>query len=253
MGDAYGRLQTLQLQGGARFDPVRFRFIEALARRAASGQGEVRRLLEDKLAAALQDYCTRLEEGRRAAEQILSLALTRHPDTADTLARLRQEGDFRGLRQLLAGLDAGLGRRVLQALLGHIRALAQDLPLGAAPGAGGDTDPACGELKSVAFFRDSWISLSVNQQLSAALAQVPDNAGPLNSHLLALQSLELMRDVSPGYLQHFMSYVDGLLWLELAENGSKPAVKPAPARGERDKKRKPARSSAPPPGGSVPR
>lgn len=249
MGDTRGMLQALQLQGGARFDPVRFRFIEALAGRAASRQGEVRRLLEDRLAAALQDYCTRLEEGRRAADQILSLALTRHPDTADTLARLRQEGDFRGLRQLLAGLEAGQGRRVLQELLGHIRALAQDVPMG--PVSGADTGMACGELKSVAFFRDTWLSLSVNQQLSAALAQVPDNAGPLNSHLLALQSLELMRDVSPEYLQHFMSYVDGLLWLELAENGSRPAAKTAATRGERDKKRKPGRSSASPSGGGA--
>lgn len=244
MGDSRGMLKALQLQGGARFDPARFRFIEALAGRAASSQGDVRRLLEERLAAALQDYCIRLEEGRRAVDQILPFALARHPDTADTLARLRQEGDFRGLRQLLAGLEGGQQRRILQPLVDHIRALAQDVSWGAVPGVGGDTDSACGELKSVALFRDSWLNLSVGQQLSEALAQVPDNAGPLNSHLLALQSLELMRDASPEYLQHFISYVDGLLWLELAENGSKPAAKSAPARGERDKKRKPGRSSS---------
>jgi hypothetical protein len=33
-------LQALRLQGAARFDPVRFRFIEALASRTASRQGE---------------------------------------------------------------------------------------------------------------------------------------------------------------------------------------------------------------------
>lgn len=248
MGDTHSLLQALQQQGGARFDPVRFRYIQALAGRAASYQGEARRLLDTRLAAVLQDYCTRLEESRRVADELLSLALMRHPDTADTLGRLRDEGDLRGLRQMLARLDAGQGRRVLQELLGHIRALAESLPMEGASGA--DTGTACGELKSVAFFRDSWLSLSVNQQLSLALAQVPDNAGPLNSHLLALQSLALMRDTSPEYLQHFMSYVDGLLWLELAENGSKPAARTSATRGERDKKRKPGGGSRVPPAGS---
>jgi hypothetical protein len=37
-----------------------------------------------------------------------------------------------------------------------------------------------------------------------------------------------MRDTSPEYLQHFMSYVDGLLWLEQADSQSKPAPKVAP-------------------------
>ncbi len=56
----------------------------------------------------------------------------------------------------------------------------------------------------------------------------------LNSHLLALQSLKLMRDLSPGYLKRFVSYVDALLWLDQADNAGKPV-----AKGERDKKRKP--------------
>jgi hypothetical protein len=59
-----GVLQALRLQGAARFDPVRFRFIEALASRTASRQGEARRLLEGKLNAALQDYRARFEQAR---------------------------------------------------------------------------------------------------------------------------------------------------------------------------------------------
>lgn len=237
-------LQALQMQGAARFDPVRFRFIEALAGRAASHQGQARRLIEGRLAAALHDYRTRLEAGRLAAETALSLAGKRHPEAVEALTQLRQEGDFRRLRQALARLDAGKVRHVLGALMAHIRQAAQDASNGAVrasePDAAGQTGL---ELKSIAFFRDTWLTLSVNQQLSAALAQAPDNAGPLNSHILALQSLELMRDVSPEYLQHFMSYADGLLWLELAENGSKPAPKAAAARSDRDRKRKPGRNS----------
>ena len=214
MGDPEAMLQALREQDGACFDPVRFRFIEALAGRAASHQGELRRLLDSKLALALQDYRTRLEEG-----------------------------DPRRPRQTLAERDAGRGRRLLRELLAHVREAAQEAPSGGSLGAGTEVaGQADGELKSVAFFRDTWLNLSVNQQLSSALAQAPENAGPLNSHILALQSLELMRDISPAYLRHFMSYVDGLLWLELAESAGKPVPKAAAVRGERDKRRKPGRA-----------
>lgn len=241
MSETDATLQALRVQGAAHFDPVRFRFIEALASRAVSHQGEVRRLLDGKLAAALQDYRTRLEAGHQAADQVLSLALKDHHDAAEALVQYRQEGDFRRLRQALAELDAGKGRRPLGELLVHIRHASKEAPDGVSGGRGLDAGKIGGELKSIALFRDTWLNLSVNQQLSAALAQAPDNAGPLNSHILALQSLELMRETSPDYLQHFISYVDGLLWLELAESGSKPAPKAGAVRSERDKKRKSGR------------
>jgi len=74
------------------------------------------------------------------------------------------------------------------------------------------------ELKSLRYFRSTWSRLSAEQQLAQALAQAPENAGPLNSHLLVLRALQLMQDVSPDYLQRFMSYVDTLLWLEQADD-----------------------------------
>ena len=48
------------------------------------------------------------------------------------------------------------------------------------------------------------------------LAKVPENAGPLNSQHLVHRSLTLMRDLSPEYLNRFMSYVDALSWLDQA-------------------------------------
>ena len=43
-------------RGDDRFDPVRFRLIEALARRATAHSGEARRILDDKLARLLEAY-----------------------------------------------------------------------------------------------------------------------------------------------------------------------------------------------------
>jgi hypothetical protein len=70
--------------------------------------------------------------------------------------------------------------------------------------------------KTLEYFRSTWATLSTNQQLTRSLATVPKNAGPLNSHHLVHRSLTLMRELSPEYLTRFMSYVDGLSWLEQA-------------------------------------
>jgi hypothetical protein len=76
------------------------------------------------------------------------------------------------------------------------------------------THPAApAELKAPSCFRDTWSKLRVDQQFHQALADEPENAGPLNSHFLVLRALRLMRDISPAYLKHFMDYADALLWL----------------------------------------
>ncbi|WP_250503621.1 DUF2894 domain-containing protein [Caballeronia sp. AZ7_KS35] len=64
------------------------------------------------------------------------------------------------------------------------------------------------------YFRAVWSKVSAEKQLRDSLAQVPRNAGPLNSSSLVHRSLSLMREVSPGYLQQFLAYVDALSWME---------------------------------------
>src|SRR5690606_21595003 len=81
-----------------------------------------------------------------------------------------------------------------------------------------DEDPAhpgperLGEL--LEYFRRTCARMRVDRQARAALARVPANAGPLNSALLAHRALAAMRDQSPGYLRHFLDYLDTLAWLE---------------------------------------
>lgn len=82
------------------------------------------------------------------------------------------------------------------------------------------------ELKSVHYFRNTWSRLSAEKQVTQALGQAPKNAGPINSHVVALRSLALMRDISPDYLNRFMSYVDTLLCLDQGDKGALPAAKP---------------------------
>jgi len=57
-----------------------------------------------------------------------------------------------------------------------------------------------------------------------ATHRAPENAGPLNSHMLVLRTLGLMRELSPHYLRRFLSHTETLLWLEQAQGQLKQAV-----------------------------
>ena len=59
--------------------------------------------------------------------------------------------------------------------------------------------------------------ISVQKQVRQAIAQAPQNAGPINSQMLVLRALGLMRSLSPAYLDRFMTHLDTLLCLEEAE------------------------------------
>ncbi|HEY4068238.1 MAG TPA: DUF2894 domain-containing protein [Burkholderiaceae bacterium] len=164
-------------------DPVRFRFIEALARRAqAQPDGEARRLLDERIAGLVAAY---REMGARTA-------------SASTAAQ-PVDSPARGP---LAALVDRLAQRA-------------DPPREAAEGSPSDsTSPA--ELKALEHFRSTWSRLDADRRLTQSLATVPDKAGPLNSHHLVHRSLSVMRELSPAYLHRFMAYVDALFWLDAA-------------------------------------
>lgn len=230
-------VEALRARGGEHFDPVGWRFIEALARRAAVHSDPVRGLLDRRLAQALADYGARLDRAEREAKDRLAGATARFPEAAGALRQHWEAGDFGGLQRLLARLEGQGGSGPLAELLAQIGRCA--------PGDGTAEAMAQpqGELKSLSYFRSTWSRLSLDRQLSHAFAQAPENAGPFNSHYLVLQTLRLMRDTAPGYLEQFLSYADALLWLEQADSARGPARKSG-ARSERDVKRKPGRGNS---------
>jgi hypothetical protein len=102
-----------------------------------------------------------------------------------------------------------LGPSPLSALLQHMAAPSADRPLGT-------SNHGRMDKPRIVQFRQQLHRISVQKQVTQAIAQAPQNAGPINSHMLVLRSLGLMRDISPDYLNRFMGYVDTLLVLEAA-------------------------------------
>jgi hypothetical protein len=113
----------------------------------------------------------------------------------------------------LASASGSLAQETLAGLVDHIDRHAQADCEGAA---------SYPELPALDYFRDVWSKVRAEKQLRQSLAPAPGNAGPLNSSSLVHRSLSLMRELSPGYLKQFLSYVDTLSWLEQMNGGASP-------------------------------
>ena len=199
-------LDALRARGDHRIDPVRFSFIEVLARRALLQQGAARRILDDRLAQLLSAYSEDVERARLAR------------DAAQATSDVAGE---------LPGLPGATGAN------SAVRSALAELAGRLAPRANGDDGAIEGSMpRTLKYFRSTWSKLSAERHLSQSHATVPDNPGPLNSHHLVHQALKSMRDLSPGYLSHFMSHVDALLWLDDANAVA--AVSSASASAQRD-------------------
>ncbi len=203
-------LDDLRAKDAQRIDPVRFHFIEAMAQRLPQASAAVQPILERKLLAALTAYAERSTQAQKQADS----ALAQRPRTVSKAATA------------VATPLTELNQYILQATQHDT---AQTKPGGR---------PAR-ELKSVRRFRETYSKIAAVQQVERALVRAPENAGPLNSHMLVLHSLALMRGLSPDYLRRFMSHVDTLLWLDQANQKPAPAeVKAAARRGQGSRAKK---------------
>lgn len=184
-------LQALRERGADRADPVRFAFIAAMARRAARHEGEVRQVLEARLAELLAAF----DDGAGHP--------ARGPSTDD-----REDGA--APRGALGVLVDRIGRKTegVATTTGTTKAKAAPQHV--------DTPAA---LEVLPYLRRTWSKLSAEQRLAQSQSTLPENAGPLNSHHLVHRSLTLMRDLSPEYFERFVSHVDALLWLDAAKAG----------------------------------
>jgi hypothetical protein len=240
-------MAALRERGAPGFDAVRFRFIEALARRASAHEGDARRLLDGRLATLLAAFSERFEQAQAQAVISLEAVAARFPDSAGDLRRQHAAGDLPALRRLVARLEAPLaGNSPLAELVRHIARQSSPPPPAPQDGEAAEASPEpeagrLSELKTMHRFRSTWSRLSVDQRMHRAQAKLPGNAGPLNSQVLALRALQLMREISPKYLDRFMSYLDALVWLERAEDAGLSAPKDTPGRGEGEAKRKAVR------------
>ncbi len=233
-------LASMRDEGGDRSDAAGWHYLETLARRAAAHEGSVRRMLDAKLERAAALFAERFALARAAAAELLATTCKEHPQAAAELRRLFAGGDFQGLRRLRATLEA----RERCATLTELVAQLEPAPAGATgqpPAHHAAARPTAIaspnlELKTVRESRATWARMSVDRQVSLAMKQAPKNAGPINSHMLILRSLEMMQAISPDYMSRMVSYVDTLLSLDPGEKEVPVKRKKAPAKAPKSTK-----------------
>ncbi len=193
---------SLLVSGAAQIDAVTWHYLDLLAQRAEQQQGLAQHLL-----------CDKLEQGLTAIERrFAEAASTGQPNTK------KRDG---ANESATSGQALHAGPSPLAELL---QAMQQHQAV-AAPSPSGEWRQ---ENPRIQQFRQQLGRISVQKKISQAIAQAPQNAGPINSHMLVLRSLGIMREVSPDYLNRFMAHVDTLLCLDQAgQVQAKPKAKPA--------------------------
>ena len=205
-------LDAWREQNADRLNPMQFRFIEVLERRAASHDGEARRLLDHRLSKLIEAYADDLDIAASNAD----------------IATMRSVPTRGALGELVDHITNGAAAR------------SDDLPVSdAAP-----QPAAFPQLEALDEFGKIWSKVRTESQVRQSLEQVPTDAGPLNSGSLVHRSLTLMRELSPSYLQQFLSYVDALSWMEQMNHGGAMADKDAQATGAKKRPRAKPRGRA---------
>ncbi|NIJ92935.1 hypothetical protein FHT12_001593 [Xanthomonas campestris] len=183
---AHARLQRWRSQGADQLDPVRFHLMETLAARAGTQAEAVRQVLEEKLGRLVDAYAATVKQAARGR-------------VAGNAAQQLQRSALGALAEQMAGHAA------LMEVDSRKTATADATPFP--------------ELPALEDFRRTWTTVRTASQVRQSLQDAPKDAGPLNSSVLVHRCISLMRECSPGYLQHFLGYVDALSWLEQLHNG----------------------------------
>jgi hypothetical protein len=221
--DSSQLIVALHSLGGDQFDPVGLHYIEVLASRVNLHPENVRRILDAKLAQALMVFKERFDKTQGDTRAAITQAASDHPHAADELQKLFRAGDFNGVTRRIAALKHN---HHLSSLAELVRDVAKSAPDRVDDGFDGHIGLRP-ELRVTQYFRNTWSRLSIKKRVTKELDQAPKNAGPINSQMLLLRSLALMREISPDYLNRFTSYADTLLALDQFDKAKQTSAKNA--------------------------
>lgn len=241
-GSALERLEQLRRAGGPHWDPVGFRYCESLTGAVQDCITPLARLLESRACDAIGDSLAALSYRRNSAAQILARCCQLDPGAHTALRALFERGDLKGLLRARQRLTARGRGRPLSELTRTLRQYREadgetrqadgitpghSANVAAPSSAMRDGEPlqhgGLDELLASQFFRQAAARRHTREQVKLAVESAGDGAGPLNPHLLAARSLATLNQLSPAYLERFVSYIDTLLWLEQQDLPEPPA------------------------------
>ncbi|MFZ2634365.1 MAG: DUF2894 domain-containing protein [Desulfosalsimonadaceae bacterium] len=233
------KISEMEATGAHRYDPVRFSYIRSMAGRAVGKSGSVYTVIERKALAALAEYRTNLESARLEAAKMVNHVCSVVPDAEIEIRGLFENNEFKKVFQLGRKLHLCHRRTAISGLKDQIRRLTPDSeeknnPLSvddllwqqerdvvaSAGNSKAVKNPSqhAGktEFRSLKRFKETMMKLNSDRLVTRSILDLPENSGPHNSQMLATSSLSALRQISPNYLNRFVSHINTLIWLKLA-------------------------------------
>lgn len=240
------RLNTdLETKYAEHFDPMRFAFIQSLVLRLTTPHHASSTVLKEKLNTEVLKYMADFEDERNAANRSTEEIATNYPEHAQAAEALLANCKFKQLSQLRSELDKSSAQVAgLSSLKILIKDLDTELTCLDGTNVAAEQELSLDEILShqqaqsklsSANIRDKKLDhkktllrplrsmkrhheltrrFNIDQIIARAINDSPQNPGPHNPQMLAIDALTQMRDLSPKYLRRFASYIDTLSWLD---------------------------------------
>ncbi len=223
-------LKTLSLTGDA---GLRLRHAEEILRRASEQRAAVQaKLFErvDGLLQELEEKAAVVDEAEIAVRKDRAVAPSISTLLSALTGALTPEAVVPDKAATGLAFDEYLRLQENEALLMWAHDADQE-PASAETTAADTGAPA--EMRAARQLRELRLKRYADSLVERALAEAPEDPGPLNPQMLSIKALSHMRDLSPQYLNRFVSYVDTMIWLEKSQEGLH--SKNAKAKGRRRK------------------
>lgn len=195
-------LAELKSNGHHFFDPVRYHHAEQLANKARVAREPVQAIIFDKVQRVLDTYQSDL----KAVEEN-ACRLPRRSTTKPLLYELNNTLNTRHRRTTNKNAADTITEQLLEK---------EDSTLADA-GFHSTNQQQPNELQAYTEYRKSRKQFETDKLVDAIVSNQSEELGPLNPEKLLIRSLESMRELSPHYLNRFVSYIDTLMRLEQAE------------------------------------
>lgn len=230
------KLESLKEQGVAEINAVQLLVAQTLLERAKSSKEGVKQRLLEKASKHLEGYDQQKKQKLTFHKPTLERIVAVNPHKTDAYLKAYKAGNHHQLELEKIRLESlesrkqhGLLNKVFDAefdleaensgqlsfddmLIQHENETILSFKIDE-EGSPQEQQPTLNELKSHKLFKDSWVKIHADRLVAQAIEGAPENAGPLNSHMLAIKSIKAIQDVSPEYLNRFVSYMDTILWL----------------------------------------
>ena len=203
----------------ARFDPVRFRYLLTLVKKAESQRSSVAMALQSKAVKILEKYLDDYSESRETT-------VSAEPGgkgflcCSSALAELNQEIST-GRQSGPSARHSLLDEQWQQQEQHYLQSIAENKQANAASCTFVMAESNRSNSSAMHQLRKSLHQGHTLKRIQQTILEGPEAPGPLNPEGLIINSLSKMQGISAGYTLRLVDYLDSLLWLNQALNNQK--------------------------------